>query len=372
MKRTGSTWRRMILLGIVGIFFSFLCLSFPVAYFLFADQWLLAWVAMAASAILCGLVVSVFFSRLISLVVGRFRLIGQIAQEIDPVHPGVRIPEDNLPAAMLNVVKGLNDSWQRLEEAFHQQARFTADASHELRTPLAIIKAQVEYSLTRVRSAEDYRNILFIVQQTSQRMEDILETLLMLTRAESRTISAEFRTIPLVVCLKEVIANLSPEADRNHAVLQLTTPDSPVSVRGDLILVERILTNIVANALKHGLDPSTPAGLRVEITVSEEGPMGVVRIRDHGKGIPPNHRTKIFERFFKGERQAPKMKRKGCGLGLALAQSLAGLHRGVVTLEDCEGKGACFKVSLPKWVALHNQPEPSTESQRGTPAAWPT
>lgn len=370
MNQIGSlSWRKSITQGVSVILVLGILLGLPVCWFIDPSHFLIVWAIVVFMVVLTSCSITWYFSKQIERLISRIAAIGEIASAIDPVHPGVRIPEENLPEGLLAVVRGLNESWQRLEFAFEQQARFTADASHELRTPLAVIKSQVEQSLSRERSAQDYKETLTIVQFATQRLEDLFESLLMITRAESGTISAEFRTIDLGCCIKEVLSGLASEIESLKAEIKLIEPTEPVKIRGDLVLLERVFSNIMSNALKHGLDPTTPEGMKVEITVREEDNCGVVTVRDFGKGIPPNYRTRVFERFFKAERQPTQRKRKGCGLGLALAQSLAFLHKGKVSLEEVSGKGACFRVELPKWVSFSPKPALPTEGHRDTTPA---
>ncbi len=363
--------RLTIAVGVAGILLVLCLLALLPVWLVLPEKWLTVWLTVICTIFATGFFVSFYFSILVDRVIARIRTIGEIASAIDPVHPGVRIPEENLPGAIQSVVRGLNDSWERLEEAFTQQARFTADASHELRTPLAVIRTQVEHTLSRERSSNNYRDTLVIVQESVLRLEEILETLLMLTRAESRAISAEFRTIDLFLCAKEVGVSLAQEVQKHHAALHFVEPPFEVKIRGDIVLIERILSNVLSNSLKHGIDETTEEGQRIDISVAEEGAFGVLRIRDHGKGIAPNHRSRVFERFFKGERQPGRMKRKGAGLGLALAQSLAELHKGRVLLEEVKGKGACFRIELPKWVANPAKLDLPIESTRGSTPIWP-
>lgn len=372
MNQIGSlSWRKSISQGVAVILFLGILLGLPICWLIDPSHFLMVWAIAVFMVVLTFCFITWYFFQQIDRLISRIEAIGEIASAIDPVHPGVRIPEENLPEGLLAVVRGLNESWQRLEFAFEQQARFTADASHELRTPLAVIKSQVEQSLSRDRTGQEYKETLTIVQVHAQRLEDLFESLLMITRAESGTISAEFRTIDLGCCVKEVLSTLASEIESLKAEIRLIEPTEPVKIRGDLVLLERVFFNLISNALKHGLDPSIPEGLKVEITIREEENCGVVLVRDFGKGIPPNYRTRVFERFFKAEKQPTQRKRKGCGLGLALAQSLAALHKGKVSLEEVSGKGACFRVELPKWVSFSPKPALPTEGHRDSPAAQP-
>jgi len=134
----------------------------------------------------------------------------------------------------------------------------------------------------------------------------------------------------------------------------------PVVVDGDEPRLRQVVTNLVANALRH-----TPPGTAVELAVGREDGHGVVEVRDHGPGIAPEEARKVFERFFRTDTSRQRGRGGGSGLGLAIVAAIVTAHDGRVGLSETPGGGATFVVRLP----LRDEPRPAGTSSAGDGAA---
>jgi len=234
----------------------------------------------------------------------------------------------------------------RLDRAFEQQRRFTADASHELRTPLAMLVSRAGLALERRRTLAEYEEILQEIRDGGLHMGRIVNDLLMLARADagdSLAMSERLDAAELVGSVADAMGPLA--ADRG---IQLrASGDESIAVFGDQTRLTQLLVNLVENALTH-----TPPGGEVRVSASREGKSALLQVTDTGTGIPREHLPHVFERFFRGDRDR-RREEGGAGLGLSLCQSIARAHGGDIRIDSEVGKGTCAAVRLP---LAHGEP----------------
>ncbi|MCB9764554.1 MAG: hypothetical protein H6739_32570 [Alphaproteobacteria bacterium] len=226
-----------------------------------------------------------------------------------------------------------SEDFQRLQAAWQRQAAFTADASHELRTPLSVVRTRAEVALRRERSAAQYREALEGVLEGAQRMQELLEGLLVLARADERV---ERSPVDLAEVVREAVA-ASP--GREGVALQAALPERAPTL-GDARLLRVLVDNLLSNALRH-----TRAGA-VTIRVQPEGAGWRLEVEDTGEGIAPEHLERIFERFYRAD-AARSRKDGGSGLGLSIVRTIAGQHEGRVEATSRLGEGTTMTVHLP-------------------------
>jgi len=233
----------------------------------------------------------------------------------------------------------------RLEAAFAQQKRFIADASHELRTPLTILKGDVEVALNRPRRAEEYRETLELVNQTTDRLAALVEELFLLARTDNNQYPIHLEALNLSNLLTREVSRLLPYAIKKKITLHLNTPET-LPLQADPAKLERLFTNLIDNAIKY----SNP-GDAVTLTANQQGQEIWVSVADTGPGIPAEHLPHLFERFYRADkaraRQTANSEGSGAGLGLSIAQWLAQVHGGRLEVASQVGQGATFTVWLP-------------------------
>ena len=249
-----------------------------------------------------------------------------------------RIETDGREDELGRLASVLNDMLARLERAFATARQFSADAAHELRTPLTILKGEIEVALRAVRSPAEYRATLESCAEEVDRLAALVEDLLLLARTDAGVVPSPGERVNLADVLDDVAPALHALAERGGTRL-VVHAERDVPVRGSAPMLFRVVLNLTDNAIKHG-----GAGGPVEIDLARRAGEAVLEIRDHGPGIDPAERERIFARFYRAD---PARERGGTGLGLPLVRSLVLLHRGQIDVDSAPGGGTVFRVGLP-------------------------
>ena len=219
----------------------------------------------------------------------------------------------------------------QLLESDRMKTQFVASVSHELRTPITSIRGAVAAS-RRAVDASQRVELLDVIERQSGRLQTMVEEILTAAKMEENQSRPLLRRID-VAALVRLAALDSQVAGRPVEV------EAPVEcqVRADPEAVRRIVGNLIENAHKYGAAP-------VRITVQSTDDHVVLSVVDHGPGIPPDERDRIFERFYRSD---PNGTKPGMGLGLAIVRGLVEGSGGAVWVEDAPGGGAAFRVALP-------------------------
>jgi len=255
-----------------------------------------------------------------------------------------RLPVGNLQDEFGQLASVFNESLARLEEAFEQLRRFTADASHELRTPLTAIRSVGEVSLQRSLSAAAYREVIGSMLEEVDRLTRLVESLLTLTRGESGRIQPALEVVDLSGLAVSVVEHLRVLAEEKE---QSVTIDAvaEVSATCDPAILRLGLINVLDNAIKYTPHRGT---IRVEVRETPSGE-AAIEVEDTGLGISAVHQGRIFERFYRVD-QGRSRDAGGTGLGLATARWAVEVNGGRIELESEEGKGSLFRIVLPMVV----------------------
>lgn len=234
------------------------------------------------------------------------------------------------------LVTVLNGMLNRLDRAFQVQRQFTADASHELRAPLTVLKGDIDVTLKRDRTVKEYQDTLVRCREEVERLTRLASDLLVLARSDAALPLEHVAEVELRGLIDRVVARFVPAAAARTVRLEAVTADAVVC--GDERLLDRIVTNLIDNAVKY----CSPGG-RVFVELAREAEV-VVTVRDDGPGVRPEHLSQLFVRFFRGD---PARRRSdGTGLGLAIARAGAEAHGGRLEFLG-NAPGAVFRLSLP-------------------------
>lgn len=227
------------------------------------------------------------------------------------------------------------------------KSEFVATVSHELRTPMTSIKGYVEMILMGAVGDlnTDQRRFLQVIRSNIERLGDLVNDLLDISRIESGRVSLELIDFDLRGLLREVRDTFERRTRLEDKPMQieLEVPDDLPRVRADPARIRQVLTNLAANSFNY-----TPSGGRIVISAWDTDGEVVIRILDNGMGIPPQEHAKVFERFYRGQ-GALELSISGTGLGLPIVKELVEMHQGRIWLESAgvPGEGSEFTFSLP-------------------------
>jgi signal transduction histidine kinase len=243
----------------------------------------------------------------------------------------------------------------RLEAAFKRQKQFTADASHELRTPLTIIDLDIHRALTQLPPSEEYRQVLEQIQAENAQMTSIVNTLLILARADTGQLVLQREEVDLSDIALDSVERLLSFAQQNQVTLS-TGALPELLVSGDPQYLSRMFLNLLENAIKYSSGIGTRVG--VELACEQER-WAVMRVQDDGPGIAEEHLPSLFERFYRVNKTRTRRHKDpvgvvssreepgGTGLGLAIVLGIVQAHGGEIRVESKLGSGSLFEVRLP-------------------------
>ena len=227
--------------------------------------------------------------------------------------------------------------FDRLEESFEAEKKFTSDASHELRTPLSVIQAQCQLALEEDLSPEEYKEALVLIRRQGGRMSALIEDMLSLSRMERRTETYPMEDMDLSGTLEDLCRDMDLVMEKNISLIPQIGPG--IRGRGNEELIRRMAINLIGNACRYGKEEGH---IWVRLYPKEEGIF--LEVEDDGPGIPLEEQKKVFERFYRGDAARSG---QGSGLGLSIVRQIALTHGGSVSLESRPGKGSLFRVVLP-------------------------
>jgi heavy metal sensor kinase len=233
----------------------------------------------------------------------------------------------------------LNAMLARLEAAFGEMQRFTADAAHELRTPLTALRGGIEIALRAERSPDEYRRVLASSIEEVDQLIRLAEDLLLLSRS-TVGLSAARQPVDLEpLCLEAL--ELGVRLAKGKGVNVSMGATVPAIVHGDAGALRRVLLNLVDNAVKY-----TPAGGSVVISLARVADSVALVVEDTGIGIDPADAKRIFEPFLRLD-AGRNRDTGGSGLGLAIARSIVLAHGGTLEVDNRPGGGSRFTINLP-------------------------
>jgi signal transduction histidine kinase len=259
-----------------------------------------------------------------------------VAEEIEESDLSRRIGLDRGPTELVSLAASFDAMLDRLERAARTQRELIDETSHELRTPLAVLATNADVLLAHPEpTAELYREGLERSRSAALRLQTTIDELLAAARRRARTIDR--RPADLMAIARRLTGDARVLASATEVELSLTGP-STATCSLDGPSIGRALANLVDNAIRHA-----PSGSEVAVAVEVTETEAVVAVSDHGPGIPSDEQEHVFERFWRGQGEAP-----GTGLGLPMAKQIALAHGGDLTLQSPgpAGDGCVFRLSV--------------------------
>jgi heavy metal sensor kinase len=263
------------------------------------------------------------------------------AAKISAESLAARLPVENPGDEFGRLAGVINVMLTRLEDAFERLRRFTADASHELRTPLTVIRSVGEVALEEDLDAAAYRDRIGSMLEEVNRLTRLIENLLTLTRVDSGHVPLGKTETDMVRLVERAAEDMRALAEEKDQRLNLNLKGSAV-LRVDEATVRLALVNLLDNAVKY-----TPRSGAITVGSTIRGDEFLIEVVDTGPGIPAEHRERIFDRFYRIEKDRNSLA-GGAGLGLSIAKWAVEANGGRIELDNTENKGSTFRIVLPR------------------------
>lgn len=251
------------------------------------------------------------------------REMADVAKGISVRHLGNRLSPDAVPPELVDLANAFNEMLARLEDSFQRLSDFSSDLAHELRTPISNLMTQTQVAVSKERSADEYREVLYSNLEEYERLARMTADMLFLAKADNGLIIPSRETVNLPTEVRELFGFYEAFAEEQDVSLALVGEGT---VRGDRLMLRRALSNLLSNAIKH-----TPRHATVKVIIKPEVESGKIRLtfENPGENIPPEHLPRLFDRFYRVDSSRQKAS-DGAGLGLAITKSIVKAHQGTI------------------------------------------
>lgn len=296
------------------------------------------------------LTLAIYMPFIVSLaVIGGYWLMRRSLQPVDEItsraegitstNLSERLPVIKSGDELERLSRSLNGMIARLEDAFQQINRFSADASHELRTPLTILHLELEGIVQNRQLTPELADQIGSALEETQRLSSIVESLLVISRLDAGEMHMERVTLDLGELVSSTADQMKLLAEEKSISMSCDVIPA-VYVEGDRSRLKQVIVNLVDNAIKY-----TPSGGRVAIKVSADVENARLEVMDNGVGISAEVLPHVFERFYRADR-ARSRDSGGVGLGLAIAKAICTAHGADIRIANTEGQGSRFIVKM--------------------------
>ena len=266
------------------------------------------------------------------------RDLAHLAGQISASRLAERLRVEKLPRELDELADSFNAMLERLEASFVRLSEFSSDLAHELRTPIANLTTQTQVLLTRERSPDEYREVLFSNLEEFERLSRMVSDMLYLAKADNGLMLPRREDLALAAEADALIDYF--EALATEKGLKLVRVGE-ARVLADPLMIRRALANLLANAIRHA-DPDS----RVELELAEDGEVARICLRNRGEVIAAEHLPRLFDRFYRVD-PARVRASDGAGLGLAITRSIVEAHGGQIEVRSAE-RTTEFEIHLPK------------------------
>ncbi|HJW25649.1 MAG TPA: heavy metal sensor histidine kinase [Rhodocyclaceae bacterium] len=265
------------------------------------------------------------------------REMARVAKGISAERLHQRLGSEALPEELVDLADAFNGMLTRLEDSFQRLSHFSSDLAHELRTPVSNLMTQAQVALSRPRSADEYREVLYSSLEEYDRLSRMISDMLFLAKADNGLMVPSREKVDLAREVADLFEFYEALAEEKGIALHR---QGDASVQGDRLMLRRALSNLVSNAIRY-----TPAGGRIEVGLESGAGRSRIRVENPGEAIPPEHLPHIFDRFYRVDPSRQKSS-EGVGLGLAITRSIVEAHGGRIQVRSAGGR-TCFEIDLP-------------------------
>lgn len=262
----------------------------------------------------------------------------QTARQITLENLALRIDIPDTKDEIRKLADTFNEMLDTIEQAFKSQKQFLNDLAHELRTPLTILKGELEVALKKARSLNEYIALSNSNLEEINKMQRLVENLLVLARFDNRQAFLTLEDFDLVQFLKEIAADMQILAEQKNIKIYVEHQES-IQINADKEKLRRLFINLIDNALKYTHLPAA-----VSLAVRKENACAVIDVRDTGIGIAEEDLPFIFDRFYRADKSRSSA---GFGLGLSIVKSIVEAHQGAITVKSTPHQASTFTISLP-------------------------
>lgn len=264
--------------------------------------------------------------------------ITKTAQNITGSNLEARVARTGSKDELDHLVITFNSMLDRIEELVKSIREMSDNIAHDLKSPVTRIRGFAELALVHQENLEDYRVMAANTIEETDRLLDMINTMLVISKAEAGEGDFEFNRTDVSTIIKEACDLFAPLAEDKNIRFSQEIDDHMIIV-ADIKMLQRALSNLLDNAIKY-----TPENGSISVAASMENQMVNIKIKDTGMGIATEYLEKIFERFYRAEssRTSP-----GTGLGLSLARTIVREHKGDIVVTSHPGKGSVFTITLP-------------------------
>jgi len=262
------------------------------------------------------------------------------AEDISQHNLSERLPVVQSGDELERLSISLNNMIARLEDAVQSSKRFVADASHELRTPLTVLRGELESLAQDVQLKAHTRESLGSLLEEVDRLAEVVESLLALSKLDAGEASAERVRFDLAELVTTTAGQMSLLAEDKSIRVECDAARN-VIVEGDRSRMKQVVVNLLDNAIKY-----TPIGGNVLLRIAREGDHAILEVVDNGVGIPADALPHMFKRFFRVD-DSRSREQGGAGLGLSIVKSICAAQGAEVDVTSRPGGGSCFRVRQP-------------------------
>jgi heavy metal sensor kinase len=240
-----------------------------------------------------------------------------------------------------------NQMLDRIQTLLTEIREMSDNIAHDLRSRITRIRGMAEVTLTTGKSLSEYENMAASTIEECDRLLDMINMMLMISKTESGVDKLSREEIDLAGLIRQACELFEPAAEDKGVTLTCDVPGG-IILSGDTRMIQRMFSNLLDNAIKY-----TPTGGSVTVSVSEDDKQLFVSVKDTGIGISPSDQPRIFERFYRCDQSRSQA---GIGLGLSLARAIARAHGGDITVTSSPNQGSTFTIAFPK---THPSPHPN-------------
>lgn len=270
------------------------------------------------------------------------RKMADVAKGISASHLNDRLPQEAVPTELTDLASAFNDMLARLEDSFRRLSEFSSDLAHEIRTPISNLMTQTQVAISKDRTADEYREILYSNLEEYERLARMISDMLFLAKADNGLIVPSVEQVNLAAEVKDLFGFYEAFAEEMGVKFQL---EGSAMISGDRLMLRRALSNLLSNAIRY-----TPSSGTVKVIIEKAGDLSIrIAVQNSGMTVPKESITRLFDRFYRADPSRQKQS-DGAGLGLAITKSIVESHKGRISAFSENGI-TVFEIILPSTTA---------------------